>query len=286
MIFSKCLCCLATGFLALGLSAQTLNQLREELKEPIPQQTDAYAQLVMDYYHQAIAQPGVLESLSNIRYHGVRKEGNFERQFVLTCAPGGKLHLELIHEMKFKTDRQERAYNGSSGWTLDHSADNPYPRDMNASSKAKFFMHFSPFLLPGWDNTDYVYQYQGPLSRTRQNIVLVKAYRPDGIAITHFFNTSTYLKMRSGWREIYTGTLVPRDVYFTRYRLQEGIWIPEAINIHLTDKPFGSFDITKVETNVALAEDFFEKPVSNLTTLRSEREAAENSAVKSVTVVE
>jgi hypothetical protein len=242
--------------------------LLESIRQSVPDASDPHALTVLGYWKEALGGQARLSQLAAVRYHIERKEGKFEDQLVLTVAPAGKVHRHQIETLRHKTLERFRAVEGNNGWEYDISVPNPFPDVLGENRARDFALEYFPFMLPGWFSQELKYTYKGPPSPKSLDVVVLTAHRPTGETIDISFSTQHYLPLSFSWRELYRGAIVHRDHFITKYQNIDGLWLPAAVEVHVTEKPFGTYIITDADVNPQLPPNFFQMPEVYQTTLR------------------
>lgn len=251
---------LATALPGVLLQAQSREEMLQELREPLPNASDAHALTVLDYYRQRITRGQPWDSLQSLRLKGTRVEGREEMLFELVGDTQGRLFLKLGEQRRFDVREVVTVFDGAQGWRMDLSEASPRARTEDVSRPANFLEENGLLMPLDWVGQFQAYTYLGPVTHSPTPQVMLKAHRADGRTVELVFDARSYLLLMARWREIYRGAIVQRAMYFSEYKLIEDFWLPVQVETTITRRPFGTYTFEDIRPNTTLMNRIFDMP--------------------------
>lgn len=265
------------------VSGQTIDELLEELREPLPAGTDEHALTILEYYRRSTTPPvSANERPRMLRLEGTRRTGREVREFRVIGSARGQLHETEFEKERYRTKLTIRAYNGELGWKHDPEWLKPKNRQMSGTQTENLLDDYRLLFPLDWMGDFVAYQYRGRIRRTNPAQVMVRAFRADGRYVDLSFSSRGYLLVKAEWRDIYAGSIMPRSWHFTGWEEHSGRWVPRQVDLRMADRRVGSMVIDKVIWEPAVPVNIFDMPPTRTVLLTNEaarqlREEAEEN---------
>jgi hypothetical protein len=211
---------------------------------------------VLKGHFSAIGQDNLLK-VNTQKLTGKMMQGGVEIPFIQLAKRPDKVRVEGT----FQALTFIQTYNGKEGWSVNPFAGvtDPQPMPDDALKSMKYQADMDGMLW-NWKEKGYTVTLDGKEDMEGTSCYKIKLVTKENDSFTFYIDSDSYIMIRSNTKMKVMGNESESDTYYSNYMQVEGLAVPGKIETKVNGQSAGTIVVDKVELNVDLADNLFEKP--------------------------
>jgi hypothetical protein len=211
---------------------------------------------VLKGHFSAIGQDNLLK-VNSQRLTGKMMQGGVEIPFIQLAKRPDKVRVEGT----FQALTFIQTYNGKEGWSVNPFAGvtDPQPMPEDALKSMKYQADMDGMLW-NWKDKGYTVTLDGKEDMEGTSCYKIKLVTKENDSFTFYIDSDSYIMIRSNTKMKVMGNESESDTYYSNYMQVEGLAVPGKIETKVNGQSAGTIVVDKVELNIDLADNLFEKP--------------------------
>lgn len=154
-----------------------------------------------------------------------------------------------------------QTYNGKEGWNLNPFAGSTTPQPFTEDeTKAIRYQADMDGMLWNWKEKGYTVSLEGTEDMEGTSCFKVKLVTKDGDSFTYYFDSDSFMMLRTNSKIKVQGNDRELDSYFSNYMQVEGMALPGKLDVKMKGQLVQTIITDKAEINIELDNSLFEKP--------------------------